>query len=69
MNIYQLNTYLRGLSGVWPLNLFKRPFLREPTKNGKGQMADMYETYFLEATWEGITFDKIVNFYMASRSQ
>ena len=24
----------------------KRPLLREPTKNGKGQMADMYETYF-----------------------
>ena len=24
----------------------KRPFMREPTKNGKGQMADMYETYF-----------------------
>ena len=20
--------------------------MREPTKNGKGQMADMYETYF-----------------------
>ena len=31
---------------ICAVQLVKRPLLREPTKNGKGQMADMYETYF-----------------------